>query len=160
MAPNWRLNINHLGFTFAILSLLNDLYWNIAHSLCHHLEWIYSKQCKSVCLNTEKMAPVANIFEISFPSGIDFHIVENIVERRLSLCYVSMVLPTAHDWTLAGNVRVIDTFIVCFCPINSFLSGFKRLDKMPKVSNLLETSQKNSGRLFKPCLWKCIKNEG
>ena len=41
--------------------------------------------CGSVCLNVEKMAPLVNIFEISFPFGIEFDIVETIVERKLSL---------------------------------------------------------------------------
>ena len=50
--------------------------------------------CESVRLNVEKMAPFVDIFDICFPFGI-FGI--DIVERRLSLYYVSAVLPMARD---------------------------------------------------------------
>ena len=52
----------------------------------------------SVCLNVEKMTPFVNVFDVSFSFGIDF----DIVQRRLSLYYVSAVLPIAHDCSLTG----------------------------------------------------------
>ena len=51
----------------------------------------------SECLNVEKLAPFVNIFEISLPFGIEFDILETIVEWRLSLYYMSAVLPIAWD---------------------------------------------------------------
>ena len=53
--------------------------------------------CGSECLNVEKKAPFVNIFKIYFPLGIEFDIVEPIMELRLSLHCMSVVLPIAHD---------------------------------------------------------------
>ena len=48
-------------------------------------------------MNVEKMTPFVSIFDMSFPFGVDFDIDFDIVEKRLSLYYVSAVLPVARD---------------------------------------------------------------
>ena len=50
--------------------------------------------CGSECLNVEKVAPFDNIFEISFPFGIEFDIVGTMqlgikVEPLLRVCGIA-----------------------------------------------------------------------
>ena len=90
--------------SFGILSWRNYPYWNICSLTTPSFRVDLSRMvCRSACLNVEKMAPFVNIFDVCFPFTI-FSI--NIVERRLSLYYVSAVLPNARDWALIRNTRV------------------------------------------------------
>ena len=81
--------------SFAILSSRNDLFRNTCIKLLKYtLRGSTRTVCESVCLNVENMAPFVNILDICFPFAI-FGI--DIVERRLSLCHRSAVLPIASE---------------------------------------------------------------
>ena len=82
--------------SFAILSSRNNPFRNIRSKMTKpsFRVGLPLTVCESVRLTVEKMAPFVDIFDIRFPFGI-FGI--DIVERRLSLYYVSAVLPIARD---------------------------------------------------------------
>ena len=64
----------------------------------------------------EKTAQFVNIFDLSFPFRID------MVERRLSLHYVSAVLLIAHDRDFTRNTRVNLRSVAQFLYIGVFIT--------------------------------------